>query len=165
MSKTQPQKLFEMTSKDVRRYKKDVESWKRDHGALQQDCWIWEELIAKANYIYERIENLDMHVRQADRELGDEIPDSLYEDVDRLVKSWLEMTLQLRPHGERLQAEYGKAEGFEQLLANIKAAQFSLTSDGEFFDREKFHQFRDEAVADYRAGRDMEPMNDQAFAE
>jgi hypothetical protein len=164
MTTTQPRDLIKTARKDVRRYQKDIESWKRKRDGLHLDGWVWEDLIDKANFVYGRIQKLDKHLRHADLELGADIPEEAYDEVDKILRAWLELSVQLQPQTARVQQDSSHAAGYDVLLENIRAAKGSLTPDDEFFNNERFIEYRDQSVDEHRAGL-TEPLLDHDFAE
>jgi hypothetical protein len=157
MMMTQPIERIEYAEKEVGRYKEDVESWKRAHDALVKDCWVWEDLIAKANFIYDRIMHVDDQVQhcllvgRCRDELG------LQQKLRDLLAGWLAVSLQVLPQGERLRREHGDAEGLDTLKENVCQAKAALTPDDEFFAGDRLSALRDEAIEADRLGR-TEPL-------
>ncbi len=159
MITTQPRRLLDQAAKDVRRYEEDVESWRRDHSSLQLDCWIWEDLISKANHLYGRIRRLDRHVRHADLVLKSHVPAELYDEIDGFIRSWLKHSLFLLGEAERIEREYGGVNEYDEFVDNIRAAKFAVAPD-EFFDNENFIAFRDKAIDEYLAGQPQHSADD-----
>ncbi len=152
MSMTQPIERIEYAEKEVGRYKEDVELWRRDHVALVKDCWPWEDAIAKANFIFDRVMHLDIEIQQyilVSRGLDET---GLQVKLRDLLGNWLAVSLQVVPHGERLRREYGDAEGLDALKENVRQAQSILTPDDEFFFGDKLSTLRDEAIEAHQLG-------------
>jgi hypothetical protein len=152
MSMTQPIERIEYTEREVGRYKDDVESWKSDHDALATNCWVWEDLIAKASFLFDRIMSIDVQYQQyilmkrGEDELG------LGEKLRELLRAWLDVSLQVVARGECLQRDYGHVDGLDALKENVRDAKSILTPDDEFFDPVKLSSIRDEAIKAHRSG-------------
>jgi len=153
--------------KEVGRYKEDVEDWKQDHDALSRDCWLWEDIVAKANFVFQRIILLDQDVREAEFS-GKFSRQQSFEDFDRrlteLLREWAEVSAQLEPHVARLASTYGEVDGGQTFLSNFAEARAMLTPDDGFFNHEKLVEMRDGAVDVFRSGH-AEPMFDDARVE
>ena len=64
MSMTQPLARIKYAAKEVGRFSEDIEDWKQEHEKLT-DCWFWEDMIAKANFLFGRIIDLDLDIQEA----------------------------------------------------------------------------------------------------
>lgn len=74
MSMTQPDNRIAYARRGVERYREDVDDWKRRHDSLATHCWMWEDVVLKAN--------LTFNIRQAKAILT---PDDEYFCGDKLV--------------------------------------------------------------------------------
>jgi hypothetical protein len=152
MSMTQPIERIEYAEKEVGRYRDDVESLKRDHGTLAKECWVWEDLIAKANFIFDRIMHIDVQVQHCLLVGRCRDEEGLQEKLRDLLRAWLAVSLQVIAQGERLERDYGEVEGLDSLRANVQEARSALTPDDEFFAGDNLSALRDEAVEAHRSG-------------
>lgn len=160
MQMTQPRKRIEHTGREVARYREDAEAWKRDHDTLSADCWTCEDLIATANFLFDRIMCQDVRVqRYVLVERGHDGTD-LQDELRRILLDWMTTSLRVVPHGERLQQEYGQVEGLDALRENLSQAKSIMTPDDEFFDSDVLATLRDEAIDAHRAGL-TEPLVEQ----
>jgi hypothetical protein len=153
MPMTQPIDRIQYTETEVDRYKDDVETWKEDHDALARDCWVWEDLIGKANHLFSRILDLDIQVQDYLFKNCNDVKPDFHEKPRELLRLWLAVSLKVVPRGERLQKDYNsKTDGLGELKEHIEEAKSILTPDDEFFDTDRLSQLRDEAIADHRSG-------------
>lgn len=148
----QPRKRIKYAEKEVARYREDVESSNGDHNSLATDCSVCEDMIAKANFIFDRIIHVDIEIQQYILLQGHLDEADLQEDLRGLLNDWLELSTRVVSDGKRLQEEYGRAEGLETLKDNAREARSILTPDDEFFDHEKLSSLGDEAVEAHRSG-------------
>lgn len=158
MSKSQPLERIEFAHKEVERYRDDVDDWKQAHDALSNDCWVWEDLIAKASFLYRRMLILDEELQKF--LLAEPAADgSLQAALRNVLAEWLNTSLLCTGYTDRVRKLHGQVRGAEELIANIKEAQAILTPDDVFFDDPEMWSMRDEAVASHRAG-ETEPLLD-----
>ncbi len=157
MPMTQPRERIEYAGKEVARYKEEVTAWKRDHDAVAADCWEGEDLIAKANFLFDQIMRQDVRVqRYILVERGRDGAD-LQDGLRRVLLDWMSTSLGVVPYGERLQREYGHVEGLDALRENLSQARSMLTLDDEFFDPDRLSRLRDQAIDAHRLGQ-TEPL-------
>jgi hypothetical protein len=159
MKVTQPRERIECAEREVARYKDDVESWKRDHDALADD-WAWEDLIAKANFLFDQIMRLDVRVQRTILVERRHDESGLQDELRRVLGDWMSTSIQVIAHGERLQQEYGRVEGIGALRENLAPAKSILTPDDEFFDPDRLASLRDEAIEAHCRGL-TEPLVEQ----
>lgn len=157
MPMTQPLDRIRYAAKEVHRFQHDVEDWKSAHDELANDCWVWEDLIARANSLFQRIIQLDAYVREAVLAGQIDFDPETEEKVTNLLKDWLEISLELVPIAERLKTEYGAVEGLTELQDKIGQAKAILTPDPVFFGTDELAKLRDEAIEDHRSGQ-TEPL-------
>ena len=87
------------------RYRDDVDVWKQDHDSLARDCWLWEDLVAKANFVFQRIILLDQDVREAELAGQLEATQSfadLESMVEELMRNWVEVSAEIEPQVKQL---------------------------------------------------------------
>lgn len=162
MPMTQPSSRIKYAEKELDRFRDDVEDWKREHH-LVQVCWEYEDLVAKANFLYTRIIDLDEDIQEVCLLSGAEFHYELDQKVDQLLSSWLEISLEILPHIGDLEREYSSLDGAEDFRRNVKEVQAILTPDREFFAGDALVDLRDQAVDDHRAGR-TEPLLDDELS-
>jgi hypothetical protein len=128
MSVTQPEGRIAYAERELDRLRSDVEDWKQDHTDLEDDCWIWEDLIAKINFQFGRILDLESDFQR--RIVAGEI--AYDRDVDHkitgLYQGWVEIGSELTSQISRLRAAYGAVEGAEDFLPRFEEAQAILAS-------------------------------------
>jgi hypothetical protein len=149
---THPRERIEYTGKEVARYKEDVEVWKRDHDAVAADCWEGEDLIAKANFLFDQILRQDVRLQRYILGEGGRDDSDPQDGLRRVLLDWMSASLRVVPYGERLQREYGGVEGLDVLRENLSQAKSMLTPDDEFFDPDRLSPLRDEAIDAHRLG-------------
>ena len=119
---------------------------------ISSACWVWEDLIAKANFLYDRIMHADVRLQQDILVNRGEDEFGLGEKVRVVLRAWLDVSLQVVPRGEGLQGDRGHVEGLEVLKGYVREAQSILTPDDQYFDPEKLASLRDEAIEAHRSG-------------
>jgi hypothetical protein len=151
MSYVEAQVRIDYTTREVERYRVDVEDWKRKHDQVVNDLWVWEQLMSKANELFALVVGIDEDIQMLLLSYADANQEML--GVTRgLMKQWLTVSLVIRDQADRLRSEHGSAKDATELERNIEAAQAMLTPDSEFFDADELAQLCDRAVADNRAG-------------
>lgn len=152
MTVTAPREGIENTHREVVRYREDVDAWREKHAALSDDCWAWEDLIARANFLFDLIMRADLRVqRYLLVERGSDGLD-LQERLREALEEWSKTSQRIVPQGERLQQDYGQVEGLETLRENIAQATSCLTPDADFFGSDALVELRDQAIDAHRAG-------------
>lgn len=162
MGITEPIRRIKFAEKEVKRYRDDVEGWKKLHDDLQEDCWIWEDLIAKANFIFLRYLKLDHDIQQAILTSVIDYSEETEQEMWTLLRDWLDISRQLIPQVDRLKQSYGSVDGSEDLLRNVKEAEAMLTPDDEFFSGDKLVSLRDRAIEDHRSGETRTLLDDES---
>ena len=167
MTENRPLKTLKYAEKEVDRYKEDVEDWKQDHDDLSKDCWLWEDIAAKADFVFHRIILLDQDVREAEFS-GKFSRQGSFVDFDRrltdLLRGWVEVSAQTEPHVVRLASVYCRVDGGHEFLSNLAEARAILTPDNDFFNHDKLIEMRDCSVDTLRSGL-AEPMFDDVCVE
>jgi hypothetical protein len=160
----QPLQRIEFAQKEVDRFHGDVDSWKLLHDDLQHECWLWEDLIAKGNFLFTRILDLDTDIQESVLSGADEFDPDLDCKIHKILAEWLEVACEIEPHILRLRNQYGTVDGGDELKSHIREARGILTPDNDFFAGDKLAELRDRAIEDNRAGL-TEPMlgHDRAF--
>jgi hypothetical protein len=144
---------------EVHRFHEDVGLWKESHDHLAEDRWIWEDIIAKANFLFGRIIDLDADIQEQifagriDLDLRSD------EEIREILQNWLAVSFQVVPHAERLEREYGVVDGANALRGNIDQAKKILTPDEVYFRDDKLVSLRDLAIEAHRSGL-TEPLLD-----
>ncbi len=157
MTTTQPLDRIEYTEREVGRYKDDVESWQTRPDAPAMNGWVWEDSIAKANFLFDRIMRIDFQVQQYNLGKRGEIDSGVQEKLREVLRGWLNVSLQVVAQAERLLREHGHAEGLDALETNVREAKAILTPDDEAFDPDKLASLRDGAIEAHRSGM-TEPL-------
>jgi len=131
--------------------------WARAHRELAEDCWVLEDVIAEANYQFERLLKLDMQVQEcvllARGEAG------MQDRLRAVFNVWLTASLQVLPQAKRLESDYGQIAGAHELGEHVKQAKAMLTPDDEFFSSDMLSSCSDEAIEANRSGL-TEPLLD-----
>jgi len=161
MKPSEPLYRIKVVEKDVERYQHDVEEWKQQLDELESKCWVWEELIAKANYLFERFVKLDDDIQRSVLTGELEYDPAVQEEMSALLREWLDVSCCLVPHTDRIAADYGSADGTDELRTNIKAAEAMLTPDDEFFTGEKLVSLRDAAFDEHQRGETRALLEDE----
>jgi hypothetical protein len=117
--------------KEVNRFQQDVEDWKSRYQELEKDCWLWEDGVAKANFLFDRLTVIDSRAREQLR-LGeltrDEVRDE--ETVLRSVLSlWLAVAEWLLVEVERIERVYGRCAGASEFRKRLEEARRIMTPD------------------------------------
>ena len=157
MKTPQPLDRIEYTEREVGRYKDDVESWQTRPDAPATNGWVWEDSIAKANFLFDRIMRIDFQVQHHIVVERGEVDSGLEEKVRELLRAWLNVSLQVVAQGERLQRERGQADGLDALETNVREATAILTPDDQFFNPDRLASLRDQAIDAHRSGM-TEPL-------
>jgi hypothetical protein len=153
MSGFETGKRVGFTKLEIDRLRRDFEEWNLNHNELTQSCWPWEDLIAKANFVFGRITKLDMDVQLFLFKSPDASADPELMNVSReTTAAWLEVSVPLLEHSEQLVHEYGSVDGRDELKTNVRRARAALTSDEEYFDSDELAEARDKAIDSHRAG-------------
>jgi len=116
---TLPQRKIRVTTKELARLHEDVEDWKIGYEALADDCWIWENLIGRANEAYKSFQKLVASIETEAISGAIEYTEALDAAMTKAYKLWSEVALEMRPQVERLVGIYGNVDGAEELLANF----------------------------------------------
>jgi len=154
---TQPLGRIEFTKRQVDRYKDDIQVWEGAHRELAEDCWVCEDLIAGANRLFDRLLNLDIQVQEyVLLERGEA---GIQDKLRAVFSNWLTASLQVLPQAERLERDYGRIAGADELSENVKQAKAMLTPDDEFFSSDKLSLCSGEAIEANRSGL-TEPLLD-----
>jgi len=153
MAATQSIKRIDFAKKEVVRYRADVEDWKAEHDQLTADCWVWEDLVAKANFIFGRILDLDTDIQESVLAGQAEFDEATDRNLREVLGQWSEVSLVVLHHAVRLEKTYGDVDGAQVLRANIEQAQSILTADSEFFSSERLVELRDTAIEAHRSGQ------------
>ncbi len=167
MNAIRPLPRLQYAEKEMDRYREDVEAWKLDHAHLSRDCWPWEDLIAKAVFMYERILLLDEDLREAYFAGAELTPESFAaheNSVRTLLQAWTFVSAQLEPHVRRLIGTYGEVAGGKAFFQSLEEAKAILTPDDKFFVHHKLVELRDDAIDAHRAG-ELHPVFDDACDE
>jgi hypothetical protein len=153
MSGFETEKRVGFTKLEIDRLRHDIEDWKSNHDELTRSCWAWEDLIAKANFVFGRITKLDMDIQGFLFNSAEAAADPELLNASRdATAAWLAVSLPLLERSEQLLGEYGDVDGYEELKVNMRQANASLTSDEEYFDSEELAGARDNAIDSHRAG-------------
>ncbi|GAC1342247.1 MAG: hypothetical protein NVSMB14_07040 [Isosphaeraceae bacterium] len=159
MSLTQPISRLKYARKEVVRYREDArEFWKNEHDKPAEDFWPWVDLVAKANVLFGKILELDIGIQELLLVDCIEDDEGLEAGSYELLRDWLEVSLEVSPHVDRLATVYGSVDGALDFRKNVRQAQSILTPDDEYFRNDKLAEPRDKAIDDRQAGR-TEPLH------
>lgn len=151
MNASQPKDRIGLARKDVRRFQKDVDKWKRHHDELENDGWVREDLIAKANFLFGRLLDLDNDIQEAVLSGKLAYHAEIDQEVTSLFRGWHEVATELLPLAERMQSEFGSVEGGDLLAVNLTQARDILTPDSEFFSSPMLEGLEEDALRQHRA--------------
>ena len=131
--------------REVLRYRRDVEDGAKGPDVSAPEGWAWGEVVAKANFLFERIIDLDLGIQEL--VLADEVDfdPALDTKVRGLLRDWLDVSLRAIP-----QVEGHTVDGADLLRARIAEAQSALRPDGAFFGGHELARLRDEAIDETR---------------
>jgi len=141
-----------------------VEDWLGRLDEHGPDGWPWEDLIDKANHLFERMIAFDMSLREAafsDKLSGEAEYVELDSKLGELFRSWLRVSERIAPLVSQFRREFIEVDGEKAFLQNVERAQGMATPDDQFFVADKLVELRDSAVDAVRSG-DVEPMFDDA---
>jgi len=125
MSKSQPLGRIEFAEREFEGYKEYVEDWKRKHHELAVHCWAIEDVISKANYVYDCIVRLAADLLTiSTSELAPELSVRHY----HLIREWLDLSMSLEQSALKLEAEYAGVNGADALRHNIAQARDDIHS-------------------------------------
>ena len=159
MSATQTVRRCENAARDVARLREDVtseEAWIRQHAAATGADRAWDDLFAKANFLFDRIVDLDVDLQGYALDHAPEPDAGLLNLTRSLIASWRQACLALRPYLAGSPSNESGAAA--RLLENLAEADGILTDDREFFAGDDLARLRDAAIDDHRAGL-TEPMS------
>ena len=130
MTLTQPKTRIKYTEKELERLRGDVDDWKKDRDDLADDCWAWEELIAKTSFLFDRIVDLDSDAQA--KILDDRLPfnPELDSEVTKLYVDWIKIGGDLICQIRRLRGTYGAVSGADRLLRQCEEAEAVMASRG-----------------------------------
>ncbi len=152
MTVTQPMSRVRYTENEVNRLRTDVAEWKEEHDALTGDCWVWEDLVVKANHVYARIMKLDEDFRECVLVQGVTYDPELNSAIQKLVKDWHETAAQILLQVDRLERKYKSFEGSAEFRRNFAEVKDILTPDHIFFGGDQLTDLRDRAIEANRYG-------------
>jgi hypothetical protein len=155
---TQSLDRIRFAEKDVVRFTEDVEEWKSNHDALANDCWMWENVIAKANLWFHQFIKLDESIQEVLFTKPEADP-CVQEELRQVLRRWLEFADAALLQAARLEREYGRVDGADGLESNARQARAFLTPDHEYFAGEKLGHAEERAIEAYRSGN-TEPLLD-----
>jgi hypothetical protein len=125
MSTTQPLDRIEFAEREFEEYREYAEAWKQEHDELATRCWAIEDVISKANYVYDRIASLDAELKK--HSTCEDVPE-FYVRNQYLLRSWFTVSSSLESRALNLEAEYGHVEGADDLRKNIAKAREDIRS-------------------------------------
>jgi hypothetical protein len=126
MPTAQPFIRIELAEKEIVRFREDLEDWKRRHQELAEDCWFWEDMAGKANYVFQQIARSAPYIQKLAEEQNDAVVREVYVRNRHVLKAWLEMAQRVRREMERLESEYGEVSGAESLREHVAEAERKL---------------------------------------
>lgn len=139
--------------REVGRYQEDVDDWKPELDQRNTEFWVWEDLVAKANFLFGRILELDTDIQEGVLTGKTEFDEAVDGQVRDVLRQWNEVSVTVLQQVVGLVTTSGDEEGAQVLRANVKQAQSILTSDSEYFSSEQLVQLRDAAIEAHRSGQ------------
>jgi hypothetical protein len=126
MAMTHPLARIEYAQREVVRFRDDVEDWIRRQEEVGAECWVWEDMSAKAIFVFDQITRLESDIRkfamERDRDLGQE----LYVRHRQLLANWLDAALQVQREAEQVKSPVGEVGDADMLRKQIEQAQQKL---------------------------------------
>lgn len=163
MAVTRPMSRLKYTETEVHRLRTDVDEWKESHDLLTGDCWVWEDLVAKANHVFVKIIDFDEDVRDSVMNRGLSYDPELNAAIHKLLRDWNSTALQILPQVERLEKDYRSFDGSDEFRRHLTEAKDILTPDHVFFSADQLASMRDQAIEEDRTGL-TEPFHVDGFA-
>jgi hypothetical protein len=157
MPVTQPLLCVEYTERDLSRYQDDLRLFTCDFDISAKNNWILEDLIAKANFLFERVMVADVRFQQHVLVAGADEDPLQGKKLREMLGTWLEISLDVAAQAARFDRDRSRVEGIESLNANLREAKSILTPDEEYFDVDKMSVLRDQAIDEHRMGM-TEPL-------
>jgi hypothetical protein len=126
MSQPQPKARIEFVEREFEGYRRYVEDWKQEHDELARRCWAVEDVISKANYVFECIVRLGADLTRISTH---ECAAELYVRHQYLFRKWVDVYESVvQRHVADLEPTYGRVEGAAQLRENIDRARVEIDS-------------------------------------
>src|ERR1017187_3798046 len=125
MSAPQPLDRIEFAEREFEGYKGYVEDWKRKHDDVATHCWAVEDVIYKANFVYECIARVAADLLAMSTS---ELAPELFVRHCYVLREWFDLSVSLEKHILKLEAEYADVDGAETLRQNIAQAREDLHS-------------------------------------
>ena len=147
----QPLDRIQFAAREIVRFRSDIDDGERT--APASDGWAWDEVVAKANFLFDRLIDLDLDIQELVLNDRMEYDPALGEKVRRLLRDWLDVSLRVIPH-----VEGHVVDGADLLRSRVTEARSMLTPGGEFFGGDELARLRDRAIDEHRAGR-TEPFD------
>jgi hypothetical protein len=126
MAMTHPLARIEYAQREVVRFRDDVEDWIRRQEEVGAESWVWEDMSAKAIFVFDQITRLESDIRkfamERDRDLGQE----LYVRHRQLLANWLDAALQVQREAEQVKSPVGEVGDADMLRKQIEQAQQKL---------------------------------------
>ena len=151
-------------NRSLKEYKGQIEGWRAEGEALVEDYWWWEDLVAKANFVFARILALDDHIQSLIFSNKLEFDQQRDDQLRAVLRDWLEIAPSIGEHVDRLEEMYQVFAGADEFRAKFKQAKAILTPDNEYFNDEKLFKLGDQAVEAYRAAN-VEFFDVETFSE
>lgn len=137
MQMTQPRERIKYAGKELASYMEDVDA--------VANRPMLEDLIAKANYVFDLIIRLDLEIsKHVMSEAGRE-DWTLQDELRSTLDHWMRSSLQIVPEGE-----CGHVDGLDMLKENLAQTKSMLTPDDEFFDSDALAPLCDDAIEAHR---------------
>jgi hypothetical protein len=128
MSMKQSLIRIKFAEKELLRYREDVGDWNEQHDELASDCWIWEDLVAKANFLFERLTCLFADIAKFALECDQQLAEVMRARNLRNLAVWQEVSVRLLAQAMVAERGCGSVEGVELLRANNGKATEKLNS-------------------------------------
>jgi len=126
MLMTQPLVRIEYAEREVVRYKQDVEGWKERYNEFARGRGLWEDLIAKANFLLDRLLSLFADITEIALKGDCRLAEELRARNLHVLLEWRDVTLQVLAEARRGELDYGQVAGLDVLRANNERAAEKL---------------------------------------
>ena len=164
MSQLGNRRLQQCIDRSLKDFKGQIEGWRAGHETLVDDCWWWEDFVAKVNFVFGRILALDDHIQSLIFSNELEYDQQRDAQLREVLRDWLGIAPLIDEHVARLEKIHPAFAGADEFRANFKQAKAILTPDHEYFNDEKLFKLGDQAVEAYRAG-EVEFFDVESFSE
>jgi hypothetical protein len=136
--------------RDMSIYREDVEQWKTVPERTERG-WAWEDLIARASFLFDRILSLDSDYRDFIFENPSAYNQAHEDKILELGREWVELSHDILAEARPFHDEFG-ADGFDVLQAKVRRMRSMLIPDDELFDTEEMEHTCRKALQEHEQG-------------